>query len=145
VSRVIVSTVIDRSPDEVWADVRDIASHASWMQDAEAIRFVTDHTEGIGTRFECDTKVGPFRLTDHMEITAWDEAERMGVVHRGIVTGTGEFTLEPTADGQTRFRWEEELRFPWWMGGRLGEAVGAPVLRAIWRGNLRRLKSRLER
>lgn len=31
---VVVSTTIERSPAEVWADVRDIASHVDWMQDA---------------------------------------------------------------------------------------------------------------
>lgn len=135
---------IDRDPRAVWADVRDIASHAEWMQDAEAIRFVGPQVEGVGTRFECDTRVGPLRVTDVMEITAWDEVQRMGVAHTGLVTGRGQFTLEPTASGGTTFRWEEELRFPWWLAGRLGEVVGAPVLRLIWRGNLRRLKARLE-
>lgn len=143
-SRIVVAVEIDRTPQHVWADVRDIASHASWMQDAEAIRFLTERTEGVGTRFECDTRVGPLRLTDLMEITAWDDGRRIGVVHSGLVTGTGEFTLAGTPRGGTTFRWEEDLRFPWWLGARLGEAVGAVVLRAIWRRNLQRLKARIE-
>lgn len=143
-SRIVVSTVIDRPPAEVWADVRDVASHVAWMQDAEAIRFRSHQREGVGTTFECDTRVGPVTLTDVMEITAWDEGERMGVLHTGLVTGSGAFTLEPVGERTTRFRWEEDLRFPWWLGSRLGERVGAPVLRRIWRGNLRRLKARIE-
>jgi hypothetical protein len=145
VPRIEVAVDIARAPQHVWDDVRDIASHVEWMQDAEAIRFLGDQRQGEGTRFECETRVGPLRLPDVMEITAWDEGRRMGVAHSGLVTGTGAFTLEPAAGGTTTFRWEEELRFPWWMGGRLGGAVGAPVLRRIWRGNLRRLKQRIER
>jgi hypothetical protein len=31
------------------------------------------------------------------------------------------------------------------MGGRLGEIAAWPLLRMIWKGNLRRLKARIER
>ena len=55
------------------------------MQDATEIRFLTDHVEGSGTRFECDTKVCPFKLTDVMEITEWEDARHMGVRHVGLV------------------------------------------------------------
>lgn len=141
---VVVSTVIGRSPGEVWADVRDIASHVTWMQDAAEIRFLTDAREGIGTRFECDTKVGPFSLTDVMEITAWEDARRMGVRHVGLVEGRGEFTLAELAGGATEFRWEEDLIFPWFLGGPVGAFFARPVLRLIWKRNLARLKRRLE-
>ena len=63
--------------------------------DATAIRFETDQTRGIGTRFVCDTKVGPITLQDHMEITEWEPQRRMGVRHTGVVTGTGSFELTP--------------------------------------------------
>ncbi len=136
--------MIERSPSEVWADVRDIASHVTWMADATEIRFTSEQTEGVGTTFECDTRVGPLATTDVMEITVWDEEQRMGVRHVGLVTGEGAFTLTPIGDDRTEFRWEEDLRFPWWLGSRLGEIAGRPVLAFIWRRNLERLRRRLE-
>jgi hypothetical protein len=141
---VVVTTVIDRDRAEVWADVRDISSHVHWMQDAAAIRFQTEQREGLGTRFECDTRVGPFALTDVMEITAWEDERRMGVRHVGLVEGSGEFLLDDLGGGRTEFRWEEDLVFPWWMGGPLGAFAARPVLRWIWTRNLTRLKARLE-
>ena len=141
--RVDVRTTIDASPDEVWAAIEDVGSHVGWMADAEAIRFDTDQTSGVGTTFECDTRIGPLRLTDHMTITAWEPGRTMGVRHTGLVTGEGRFTLTPTAGG-TEFAWTEELRFPWWMAGRAGGAAGAPLLRGVWRRNLRRLKAKVE-
>ena len=141
---VVVSTIIERSPEEVWADVRDIDSHVTWMQDAAEIRFLTTHREGTGTRFECDTKVGPLSLTDVMEITAWEDERRMGVRHVGLVEGTGEFTLMELPGDRTEFRWEEDLSFPWFMGGPIGAFFARPVLRWIWRRNLARLKARIE-
>jgi uncharacterized protein YndB with AHSA1/START domain len=141
--RIEVETLIAASPDDVWAAIEDIGSHVDWMADAEAIRFTTDQTAGVGTTFECDTKVGPFSLTDHMEITEWEPARTMGVRHTGLVTGEVRFTLSPEGSA-TRFAWAEGLRLPWWMGGPVGGAAGAPVLRRIWAGNLARLKTRVE-
>ncbi len=140
----VVSTVIDRSPAEVWADVRDIESHVTWMQDAAEIRFLGDQHEGSGTCFECDTKIGPFSLTDVMEITEWEDERTMGVRHVGLVEGTGEFTLRELEPGRTEFRWEEDLSFPWYMGGPVGAFLARPVLRFVWRRNLDRLKARIE-
>jgi hypothetical protein len=142
-SHISVSTELDASPAEVWAILEPVERHVDWMADAVAIRFVTEQTRGVGTRFLCDTKVGPIRLTDEMEITEWVPERSMGVRHTGIVTGTGVFTLEAIdLHRRTRFTWSEDLRFPWYLGGRLGEIVGGQVvMKAIWRRNLSELRS----
>jgi carbon monoxide dehydrogenase subunit G len=145
-ARVLVGIDIAAPPAEVWRVVEPVESHVEWMQDAVAIRFATDQTRGVGTRTVVDTKVGPFRLTDEMTITSWIPEREMGVEHTGAVTGTGRFTLEPLGAGGTRFTWDEELEFPWWLGGPLGARVGGGlVLRAVWRRNLRALKEIVER
>ena len=141
---IVVSTVIERSPTAVWADVRDIGSHVTWMQDAVAIRFLSEQTEGVGARFECLTEVGPFSLTDVMHITAWEGERRIGVRHVGLVQGIGEFTLRELGPERTEFCWKEKLTFPWFMGGRVGAFLARPVFRFIWKRNLVRLKRRLE-
>jgi hypothetical protein len=99
----------------------------------------------VGTTFDCDTKVGPFRLTDRMEITEWIEGEVMGVRHVGVVTGTGRFTLTPVGTHHTEFTWEERLEFPRWTGGALAAASARPVLRRVWERNLRSLAALVER
>jgi uncharacterized protein YndB with AHSA1/START domain len=140
-----VSTVIDAPPARVWSVVRDIADHVSWMEDAVAIRFTSPSREGAGTTYECDTAVGPFRLTDVMEITEWKARKAMGVRHVGVVTGWGVFTLTRVRGRRTRFTWKERLRFPWWMGGPVGALVGGQlVMRRIWHKNLANLKARVE-
>jgi uncharacterized protein YndB with AHSA1/START domain len=90
-----VSTTIDATPDEVWKVVEHIEDHVQWMHDAVAIRFTSDSRQGAGTTFDCDTKVGPFRLTDRMAITRWEPGSTMGVRHVGIVTGTDRSTHPP--------------------------------------------------
>lgn len=144
-----VTTLIDAPPSVVWDDLRDIASHTAWMEDALAIRFTSERHHGVGTTFEADTKVGPFRLSDPMEVTEWEEGQgegprSMGIRHGGVVTGTGRFGVEPAAGGRTLFTWDEQLSLPWWMGGRLGSLMAGQVLELVWRRNLANLKRRLE-
>jgi hypothetical protein len=140
VARIRVSTTIEASLDAVWEYVRRIDSHTEWMADAEAISFQGSQTEGVGTAFECRTRVGPLRLNDSMVITEWAEQEAIGVRHTGLVTGEGRFTLAPAGTDRTEFCWTEELQFPWWMGGLLGDIVGARVLEWVWRRNLKTLR-----
>jgi uncharacterized protein YndB with AHSA1/START domain len=144
--KIRVSIEIDATVDVVWAVVEPVENHTDWMHDAVAIRFDTDQRRGVGTRFDCDTKVGPITLVDKMEITEWVPSQSMGVRHQGIVTGSGVFTLEPIdLNRRTRFSWAEQLHFPWWLGGPVGEFVGGQlVLKTIWRRNLRGLKALVE-
>jgi len=135
-----VGITIERSPQQVWDCLESIEDHVNWMADAEAIRFQTPHHSGLGTVFECDTKVGPIRLVDVMEITSWEPPHQMGVHHKGLVQGDGMFTIEASGAGASWFSWTETLTFPWWMGGALGAAVSRPILRSIWRSNLKRLR-----
>jgi carbon monoxide dehydrogenase subunit G len=143
VSRIRVRTTIDAPPPAVWRRLADIADHVSWMADAASIRFTGDQRTGVGTTFECETRVGPLRTRDVMEVTEWREGEAIGVRHRGLVTGNGRFLLRRRRRGRTEVVWDEDLRYPWWLGGALGSLVASPVLRAVWRGNLRRLGARV--
>jgi hypothetical protein len=144
VPHIRVSIIIDRPPSVVWRNVEDIASHVDWMADAVAIRFTSASKSGVGTTFDCDTKIGPIRLTDRMAITEWVPDSTMGVSHVGTVTGKGRFQLRPVGDGRTEFIWEEDLTFPLWMGGPVGARFGAPVMKRIWRRNLEGLKRQVE-
>lgn len=124
--------------ETVWDALADIASHVEWMADARAIRFTSRHTEGVGTTFDCETKVGPLRLLDRMEVTEWEPERAMAVRHVGLVTGEGRFTLRQRRSS-TELAWEEQLRFPWW----IPSIPAALVLKQIWRTNLRRFERTL--
>jgi hypothetical protein len=143
VVHITVETIIDAQPKDVWRAVEDISRHVEWMDDAVAIRFTSAQHNGVGTTYECDTAIGPVRLTDVMEITEWSPGKAMGVRHVGLVTGEGRFTLRRARGGCTRFTWKERLTFPLWMGGPLGGLVGGQILKRVWRRNLTNLKEQL--
>ena len=134
-----VGITIAATPDEVWRVLEPIERHIDWMADAVSITFTSTMRRGVGTSFDCLTRIGPLRTTDRMTVTNWEPGRSMGIEHRGVVTGRGQFTLRRRPRGRTRFTWEEQLTFPWWMGGAVGAVVAKPVLRAVWRRNLRRL------
>lgn len=146
-ARITVSVEIDAPVERVWEVVEPVERHVDWMEDAVAILFLTEQTRGVGTTFDCKTKVGPIKLTDRMEITEWRPNEAMGVRHTGIVEGSGRFTLTPIDLGRrTRFEWSEDLRFPWYVGGPLaGRLGGSLVMRTIWKRNLRNLDALVEK
>lgn len=143
-TKVSVGTTINASPETTWSVIERIDAHVNWMADAESITFATTQHAGVGATFNCRTKIGPIRFVDIMSITEWIPGEAMGVEHRGVVRGSGVFTLRECGGQRTRFSWEEELTFPWWLGGRVGERVAVPLLAHIWRGNLARLKHIVE-
>jgi hypothetical protein len=114
------------------------------MADAESIEFSGKQRRGVGTIFDCATRIGPLRTRDRMEVTRWTEGRELGVRHVGLVTGEGVFSLRSRRRGRrTQLDWTERLRFPWYLGGPVTGLLAKPVLRSIWRGNLRRLAARV--
>ncbi|MFH2073155.1 MAG: SRPBCC family protein [Actinomycetota bacterium] len=138
---VTVSIDIPASRRRVWEDVVDLAGHVEWMADARSIEFATDARSGVGTVMEEKTRIGPFRTTDLMEVTAWQPGERIAVSHCGLFSGVGEFALADEGDG-TRFAWSEQITFPWYFLGDLGARMATPVFSRVWRRNLLALRDR---
>jgi len=113
------------------------------MTDAESLEFLGDVRSGVGTRMLVETRVGPLRTRDVIEVTGWEPGQRITVVHRGAISGEGVLQLDAMAGG-TRLKWSERLRFPWWWGGALTALLARPVLRWVWRRNLRRFERLVE-
>lgn len=142
--RVREEVAIAAPPSAVWPGLADIASHVDWMADAESIAFTSEQRDGVGTTFECVTKIGPLKTVDKMRVVEWVDGTAIGVVHHGLFVGTGVFELAPGPNGSSNLTWTEDLRFPVYLGGVVGAAVARPILRRVWRGNLRRFAAIIE-
>ena len=66
------------------------------------------------------------------------------MIHQGIVTGKGVFYLSEINENSTKFTWDEELKFPLYLGGPIGEFFGGIILKQIWKKNLKNLKEIIE-
>jgi hypothetical protein len=129
--------------ETVWAAIEHLETHVEWMADAVRIVPLGARHGGVGAAFSCETRLGPLRTRDRLVVTDWVPGRLLGVAHTGAVRGEGAFGLRALGDG-TEFCWDETLVFPWWMGGAVGERLAGPLLRRVWRGNLRRLRARVE-
>lgn len=138
-ARIAVSRTMEAPTDRVWAAMADLGSHIEWMKDARSIVFIGEQRAGVGTRMQVETRFGPLRTLDIMEVTGWEEGKSIEVAHHGPVKGRGTLRAAP-AGSRTVVSWEEELDFPWWLGDGLTAWLARPILAAVWRGNLRRLE-----
>lgn len=142
-ARIEASRELPLPQESVWEALADLGSHPRWMKDAESIEFTTQSRRGIGTVMEVETRIGPLRTLDVLEVVGWKEGESIAVVHLGLVTGEGILAVHPVSERSSRVSWVEDLKFPWWLGGRLTALLAAPFLAAVWRGNLERLEESL--
>lgn len=141
-NQIEVSHRMDQPHNVVWEAISDLESHVTWMKDAISLEFTTDRRSGIGTVMEVETRVGPLRTLDVIEVTGWEEGRQIDVDHRGFITGYGRLSVR-SDEGHTLVTWEERLRFPWWIGGAVATWAAKPILGALWKGNLRRLEETL--
>ena len=53
---------------------------------------------------------------------------------------SGEIDSVKLDEYNTKFEWKETLKFPIYLGGIFGEFFGTPILKLIWKKNLKNLK-----
>ena len=109
------------------------------MADAESITFTSDaaprRRHDASTASRGSARSAP---NDRMIVTEWEPGRAMGIEHRGVVTGTRPLHARPAARATARGSpGPRSSTFPWWMGGPVGALAAKPVLRAVWRRNLR--------
>jgi len=142
--RVSATGTLPAPPDRVWDVLADWERQADWMPDVAWMRIVGTE-RGLGARLDVRTKVlGIPATTDVMVVTGWDPPRRMEVEHRGMVTGWGEWLLEPRSGG-TRLTWGEELRMPAGPAGEAALRAYSPIQRGNMRRSIRSLALLLER
>jgi carbon monoxide dehydrogenase subunit G len=137
------SVEIPAPASRVWAELRDLASHTAWMDDAMSITFTSAQREGVGTTFDCVTRIGLIRLHDRMRVTGWDDGRMIAIRHEGFMRGRGRFTVKRKGRRQTRVTWTEHLRAPWWLGGRVSGVAAGIILRRVARRDLANLRNRV--
>jgi hypothetical protein len=125
-------------PVRLWDALADLEGHREWMTDVRTLRFLTEQSSGVGTRYEIT--VGPLRVRDHIEVITWDRPIELAITHRiGPARGEGRFGL--TADGAgTRLEWRARFEVPRWAGGQLTERLGVPATRRLLTRNLGSLR-----
>lgn len=127
--------------EEVWSVLADWERQAVWMRDADRVEVLTPFRAGVGVTLAVRTRVyGVPLFTERLEVIAWDPPRRLAVAHRGIVRGTGAWTVEPAATG-TRLTWTEDVALAVPLAGELAARAYAPYLRSLMGRSLAALRS----
>lgn len=135
--------VVDAPLERTWEVIADIPLQPQWMTEMKEVRLLTPGPTGVGTRGEATVRILGISVTDPVEVVAFDPPHRYEIRHEGLFTGGGVLALEDGADGTTTVvRWEETLIPP--VLPHLGALLQAPVLRAIFQADLRRLRRLVE-
>ena len=123
--------VLPCPPEEAWAVLMDWERQADWMLDADRVRVVSEHREGVGVELAVRTRLfGVPAFTEPMEVTGWDPPRELRIRHGGPVQGEGTWLLMPSDDG-TRFVWIEEIRLAVPIVGELAARLYAPMMRVL--------------
>ncbi len=140
-AHIAIRRFINAPPDDVWRVLADLQHQARWMVDVRTLEVVTAQQDGVGAVLHVRSELfGLPVVRDVMEITGWEPASRMDVLHRGQFSGTGSFVLKPIAGG-TLFTWVEDFRPPL---GFVGEAAFSlfvrPQLRRVFARSIANLR-----
>lgn len=142
--RVTESIVIDRPPEDVWAVVSDLGTHAEWRPAIVEFRQVSDGTLGVGSRIrevlrwrnreiEIDDVVTAFERPRHLALRGEWKAADFDV----------DFRLEPEGDA-TRVTMDWPLYPKSLLMKIAAPFIGVPMSRAT-REELELLKAYVER
>lgn len=135
---------IARPPSAVWPYLVDWEHLDRWMEEISDVRVVTGHRHGLGVEAEATVRIGGISTRDHIRVTRWEPPRVLEIAHLGWVRGSGHMELTPTGD-QSVLAWRELLVAPWGPVGALGMRAFRPVLRRVFRRDIRRLRHLVER
>jgi carbon monoxide dehydrogenase subunit G len=136
-----VSDTMPGSPDVVWALITDWEHQGDWMLEASSFEVTSKHREGVGVEARATVRIAGIRTRDSVRVSMWEPPRLLVIEHLGWVKGSGEIQMQPTREG-TRMRWRETLFAPRMLGpiGRMGLRVAAPLMRRVFRRDLRVLQ-----
>jgi carbon monoxide dehydrogenase subunit G len=136
---------VDAPTEAVWQTVTDWRAQGEWMLGTRVEVEGAGEGRHLGARLRAVTGIGPFGVTDPMEIVEWEPPRRCVVRHTGrIVRGDGVFEVVPLGPHRAQFLWSERLDLPLGAVGALGWRVVAPAVRLGLARSLRTMARRCE-
>ena len=124
-------------PGIVWELITDWEHQDDWMLEASDFVVVSEQREGVGVEAEATVTIGGIKTRDRVRIVGWEPEHRLAIRHEGWVSGTGEIFLTPVGEGATYVFWREDLEPPWGWLGALGLRLFSPLMKRIFRRDLR--------
>lgn len=132
-----MAATIEAAPEVVWKLVTDWERQGDWMLEARDFVVTSETREGIGVSALATVRIAGISTRDEIRVVEWEPSGRLSIEHLGWVTGRGDFHLTPLPGGRTFMSWTERLKPPLGLLGALGLTALAPVMRRIFKRDLR--------
>ena len=88
--RVETSTHLPVSPEDAWRTLLRWEEQSKWIRDADSVRVLTEHREGLGVRIAVRNRVFNIPMfTEDLEVTGWDPPRRLQMTHMSFIHGAG--------------------------------------------------------
>jgi uncharacterized membrane protein len=140
--RMSMSITIEAPIERVWEYASDIHRQPEWMHEMKRVEMLTPGPIRVGSRGRATVRIFGISTTDDVVITRLEPPTAFGIRHEGRFTGEGLLLFGATPSGATRVDWMEHLRPP--LFPTIGGFLQRPILAAIFRSDLGRLKASIE-
>lgn len=112
--------VLPFAPGQIWAVLADTGSYPAWYPPSVRIKVLAAAANVVGTEFEIQPRGGrSFRC----HITSAEPPHRIRLRYAGgFIEGTGEWRLEPAANG-TQVAYEMDVGAKGWLVAMLGRVL----------------------
>jgi hypothetical protein len=127
---------------QTWDVAADIARQPEWMHEMKRVEILTPPPIGVNSRGRATVRIFAISTTDDVVITTFTPPHAFGIRHEGRFEGEGLLQFASRDATTTEVNWMEYLRPP--LMPHLGGFLQRPVLRAIFRADLQRLRLLLE-
>ena len=138
---VVVSTTIERDPDQVYAFLDVMANHERFNDHRMTDWEYSGPPTGLGAKATAMAKMAGRREPVEMEVIETTVATTIverDVSHRGVRITIGTYRIAPADDGRAKVTFE----YAWQHAPRI-ERLTAPLVRALMRSALQRSMDRL--
>lgn len=136
-----LSRVLPGPPDVVWRLITNWENQGDWMLEASDFVVTSPHREGVFVEAKATVKIGLISVRDRIRVSAWEPNKHLGISHLGWVKGTASLRLTEIEKQSTWIDWTETLNAPMGWIGYVGLVIFSPLMRRIFRRDLRILES----
>ena len=100
-----------RTPEDVFGFITDPANDPLWRESAGSFEWLTEETEGVGSRFRATDRLAWFNINYEVEVTHWSPPHVYGARSGGMATVEFTATLKPEGDLATAVELEGWAEF----------------------------------
>ena len=104
-------TIRGTTPTQVFDFISHPANDPKWRESTVIFEWLTDNTEGVGSRFRATDRLAGIKINYDVEVTHWEPPHLYGAKSGGMATVEFTAELRPTPDSGTSVELNGQAEF----------------------------------